>query len=81
MKQKKEEDLLQHKVMCSICKDEYGILGIRYQCLLCENFNLCSTHEEEADHPHSLVKVKKPGQEITKDDLLKKIKKDLHIPV
>jgi hypothetical protein len=34
-----------HNVICSKCKDEFGILGIRYQCILCKHYNLCSNCE------------------------------------
>jgi hypothetical protein len=71
---------LVHQIVCSSCKDEFGILGIRYQCILCEHFNLCSGCEQVVEHEHSLVKVKQPGQAITKGMLLERFKKELVVP-
>jgi len=72
-----KEELLVHSVICSKCKDDFGILGIRYQCILCDNFDLCSTCEQEVEHEHPLLKVKKPVQAITKDQIINKFKKEL----
>ena len=76
----KVPELLVHGVICSSCEDEFGIMGVRYQCLLCDNFNLCSNCEDKLEHNHALVKVKKPGMAIRKDDLIEKYKKELALP-
>ena len=66
-----------HSAICSKCRDEFGIIGIRYQCILCDHFNLCSTCEKIVDHEHSLLKVKRPERAIKKDDLIAKFKKEI----
>ena len=38
----KGAELVVHESICSNCKDDFGIIGVRYQCVLCDNFNLCS---------------------------------------
>jgi hypothetical protein len=59
-----------HNIICSNCKDEFGILGIRYQCIICSHFNLCSGCEETVDHEHSLLKVKAAKKSISRDMLI-----------
>jgi hypothetical protein len=64
-------------VICHECKDEYGIIGVRYQCLYCENYNICEKCEAIIDHAHSLVKVKDPKKVIKKEDLIEKYKTEI----
>ena len=49
-----------HEVKCSACNVQ-TIQGARYCCLTCQNFNLCSNCEENTDHPHALLKIRRPG--------------------
>lgn len=74
--------LVYHGVICSECRDEYGIIGVRYQCLFCEGFNLCEKCEGRIDHAHSLVKVKVPAKVIKKEDIIEKYRSEIfkHIP-
>lgn len=46
-----------HNVRCTGCENAY-IVGDRYKCTVCENFNLCSICEENTQHEHSLLKIK-----------------------
>lgn len=46
-----------HNVGCTGCGNKV-IFGDRYQCIVCENFNLCSFCEENIGHSHSLLKIK-----------------------
>ena len=32
-KESPEKPLVQHEAICSVCKADYGILGVRYQCI------------------------------------------------
>ena len=66
-----EKALVQHETMCSICRDDYGILGDRYQCIFCESFNLCSSCEQKIEHPHALLKVKDPKKAVSREQLVK----------
>lgn len=39
-----------------------GIVGIRYKCSVCNNYDLCSRCEATSDHPHPFLKIKHPSQ-------------------
>lgn len=39
-----------------------GIVGIRYKCAVCSNYDLCSKCEASSDHPHPFLKIKHPSQ-------------------
>ena len=50
-----------HKdIICNECKND--IIGIRYKCCICENYNLCEKCENESgpEHNHPLLKIRKP---------------------
>lgn len=40
----------------------YPLIGIRYKCAICENFDLCEKCESKGDHPHPLLKIRVPNQ-------------------
>ena len=69
-----------HKgINCSICGKK-DIVGIRYKCSMCQNFNLCEKCEENTDHDdnHVLLKIKEP---ITSEkNLEEKIQNTIIIP-
>lgn len=46
-----------------MCDNGSLITGIRYSCLVCQNFNLCSECEARSEHSHALLKIKNPGQD------------------
>ena len=53
-----------HKgIKCSNCGMK-NIVGIRYKCTTCPNYNLCEVCEEiiEHDEDHVLLKIKEPIQ-------------------
>ena len=59
---KKENPIIIHKgISCSNCGMK-EIVGIRYKCTICPNFNLCENCEENIDHDdnHVLLKIKEP---------------------
>ena len=54
--------IVQHlNVACDGCGAS-PILGIRYKCSVCKNFDFCETCEERFDHEHAFIKINKPGQ-------------------
>jgi len=38
------------------------IVGVRYKCSICHNFDYCERCEETVDHPHAFLKIKSPEQ-------------------
>jgi len=38
------------------------IVGTRYKCSICHDFDFCEKCEEEIDHPHAFLKIKRPEQ-------------------
>ena len=59
---KKENESIHIGISCSNCKCE-NIIGPRYKCTVCPNYNLCSKCEEISNHDlnHIFVKIKKPN--------------------
>jgi hypothetical protein len=46
-------------ISCNGC-NESPIVGIRYKCTECPNFNYCEKCEVDLDHPHPFIKLRKP---------------------
>ncbi|KAK5109063.1 hypothetical protein LTR62_007519 [Meristemomyces frigidus] len=57
-------------IFCEEC-DKSPIRGIRWHCLNCPDFDLCSTCESKTDHPktHVFVKIKIPIPVLSQPDL------------
>ncbi len=51
-----------HEVQCSGCQ-KFPIVGTRYQCMVCQDFNFCEQCEESQDHMHPFAKLKRRGQQ------------------
>ena len=69
-----------HKgINCSICGKK-DIVGIRYKCTICPNFNLCENCEENTEHDdnHVLLKIKEPI--LSEKNLEEKIQSTIIIP-
>ena len=62
----KKSQVVHEGVTCSRCYCE-NIVGARYWCSECLNFNLCEDCEERIEHDHALLKIKKPKEK--QDDL------------
>ena len=59
LNQKKSKNNYEHEgIKCNNC-GMFPILGIRYKCLECDNFNCCEKCEQEQSHPHLFYKIKK----------------------
>ena len=71
-----QNEIIHDNISCINCGME-NIKGIRYKCLQCPNFNLCSNCEQNLEHDadHILIKIRKPLRE--ESELLLKMKKDL----
>ena len=53
------KDVIVHLgIQCNNC-GMLPIVGIRYKCVECDNYNLCSKCEENKIHPHLFYKIKK----------------------
>jgi len=64
--------LVLHNALCDVCGKQ--IQGVRYKCMNCEDFDLCSACEElNAENPfhessHIFVKLSKPSQSLPAKD-------------
>lgn len=47
-------------VSCDGC-GESPIIGVRYKCAVCKDFDYCANCEEKLDHDHPFLKIKKAG--------------------
>lgn len=57
---KKSSDTV-HDVKCTGCATP-SIVGIRYKCQECVDFNLCEACEKDIEHHHNLIKMKNKEQ-------------------
>ncbi len=48
-----------HQVVCDGC-GKTPILGIRYKCAVCKDFDYCANCEERLAHDHPFLKIKNP---------------------
>eukprot|EP00831_Metopus_contortus_P043103 TRINITY_DN34620_c0_g1_i1.p1 TRINITY_DN34620_c0_g1~~TRINITY_DN34620_c0_g1_i1.p1 ORF type:complete len:339 (-),score=67.19 TRINITY_DN34620_c0_g1_i1:167-1183(-) len=59
-----DPSLVHENVICSICQT-CPIVGVRYKCTICDNFNLCESCEEQELHSdHALLKIAKKREEV-----------------
>jgi len=57
------ETVLHPGVTCGGC-EAHPLPGVRYQCTICRNLDLCEVCEATTDHPHPFLKITSPGQSI-----------------
>lgn len=43
--------------ICAVCM-QYPIIGFRFKCTVCQDYNLCQICESETEHPHIFCKYK-----------------------
>jgi hypothetical protein len=72
----KQDEVIHKGIKCNICGTE-NIKGIRYRCLQCQHFNLCSNCEKKNIHEadHILIKIRKALDE--ESELLFNMNRDL----
>ena len=58
---KKPEEVVHTRVACDGC-DAHPIVGVRYKCSVCKNFDFCSKCEQRREHPHPFLKIYLPSQ-------------------
>jgi next-to-BRCA1 protein 1 len=52
--------LIEHQnVACDGC-GVHPILGVRYKCCICKNFDFCENCEEKLGHEHPFIKIVAP---------------------
>ncbi|XP_053619095.1 protein ref(2)P-like [Plodia interpunctella] len=68
------DGVLEHDdVVCNNCKD--AILGFRYKCVICPDYDLCSVCETVQTHSeHYMLRISRPIENETTEKLLKKLK-------
>ena len=68
--------LIHNNIKCNQCNQE-NIKGIRYKCLQCQSFNLCSKCEENIEHEptHIFIKIRIPLKD--EEELLMKENREL----
>lgn len=58
-KPKVNKDDTFHPISCDMCKVK-SIIGFRYKCAICPNYDLCSECEAKNTHNHPFLKIKSP---------------------
>ena len=75
----KENVIIHSGIKCKGCKMN-PIIGIRYKCTVCDNFDYCEKCEDKfrEEHPHPFLKIRNPKMcpvfikcELAKDDKIK----------
>ena len=56
---KKDEEFVHKAVICDGCGMK-PLVGTRYKCTVCRNFDLCENCEKKNNHSHPLLKIRKP---------------------
>jgi hypothetical protein len=63
-KQIENEPVVIHQgIKCDGCQMD-PILGVRYKCALCPNFELCCLCESKNIHDHPMLKIRKAEKEL-----------------
>lgn len=51
---------MKHSNVTCDCCDAYPIVGVRYKCAICPDFDLCERCEAKGNHEHALLKIRRP---------------------
>lgn len=57
----KPSEVVHEHVSCDGCGVS-PIVGFRYKCIVCHNFDFCDRCEGEGKHPHAFIKIRHPSQ-------------------
>jgi len=60
-KVQEQSTVIHDRVTCDGC-GVYPVVGIRYKCSVCPDFDYCEKCEASVDHPHPFIKHKKPDE-------------------
>ncbi|CAD8101182.1 unnamed protein product [Paramecium primaurelia] len=58
---KEVKQVVHEKVACDGC-EMFPIVGTRYKCAVCKDFDLCEKCEDLGTHEHAMLKIRKPEQ-------------------
>jgi len=58
---KPSSTVVHERVTCDSC-GKFPIVGIRYKCSICHNYDFCEDCEARGDHPHAFLKIRTPAQ-------------------
>ena len=61
LKTKSASSVVHECVRCDGCQKK-PIVGIRYKCAICHDFDFCEECEAQYTHPHPFLKIRSPGQ-------------------
>ncbi|CAD8185241.1 unnamed protein product [Paramecium octaurelia] len=53
--------VVHERVACDGC-EMFPIVGTRYKCAVCKDFDLCEKCEDLGTHEHAMLKIRNPGQ-------------------
>ena len=56
-----QEEVVHERVECDGC-GKAPILGVRYKCSICKDFDFCATCEDKKGHEHAMLKITNPKQ-------------------
>jgi len=57
------EEVIHKNYTCDGCNVK-PIVGVRYQCSVCEDFDFCEKCEDSKKHPHPFLKIRHPEQAV-----------------
>lgn len=53
------QQVIHHRVICDGCGVK-PLMGVRYKCAVCQDFDYCEKCEATVEHPHPFLKIKDP---------------------
>jgi hypothetical protein len=53
--------VVHNHIICDGCGAD-PVMGVRYKCAVCNDYDLCEKCEATSDHDHPFLKIKHPGQ-------------------
>jgi len=56
-----QDEVVHERVECDGC-GKAPILGVRYKCSICKDFDYCATCEDRKGHEHAFLKITNPKQ-------------------